>query len=418
MAMTLAEKIIAQAAGRERVAPDDIVTCRVDLLMMHDLQGPRRVGPMLEKLGAAVWDTSRVVVVADHNAPAIDTHTAGILNLTRRWVKANGIQHFYDMQGISHVLLLERGHLKPGMFAVGGDSHSPTGGAVGAFMIGVGSTEICGVLATGEIWVRVPQSIRMEWRGKLARGVTAKDMVLKQCARIPMEDFDYRVIEYHGEAITALPMEERATLCNMSPELGAKTSLVPPDETTTRYVGTGAGDVRRWHGDTDARYEQQFTFDGGALSPQVAAPSSPAHAANVADYGNVTIGQAYIGACTGAKLSDLQMAADVVRGRKVAPGVRFLVAPASQQTTTQAARDGTLATLTEAGAILLPTGCGACAGMGAGTLADGEVCISSTARNYKGRMGEYSSEVYLGSPYTVAAAAVAGKIVDPREMLS
>ncbi|MSP96781.1 MAG: homoaconitate hydratase family protein [Betaproteobacteria bacterium] len=420
MPPTLAEKIIAHAAGRASVAPDEIVTCRVDLVMMHDLQGPRRVGPMLEKLGASIWDTDRVVVVSDHNAPAIDADTAGILDLTRKWCQAYGIKHFYDMQGISHILLPERGHLRPGMFVVGGDSHSPTGGAVGAFVMGAGSTEVCGVLVTGEVWVRVPQSIRIDWRGRLRHGVTSKDMVLKLCATVPMEAFDYRFIEHRGDAIRALPMGERLTLCNMSPELGAKTSVIAPDGITVQYlasVGVQVDDADRWQSDPNARYERSLDFDAAVLEPQIAAPSSPANSADVNDYSNVDIHQAYIGACTGAKLSDLQQAAEVMRGRRVAAGVRFLIAPASQQTTVAAARDGTLATLTEAGAILLPTGCGACAGMGAGTLAPGEVCISSTARNYKGRMGDYTSEVYLGSAYSVAAAAVAGRIADPRKFL-
>ena len=417
---TLAQKLIARAAGASHVDPDEIVTCKVDLVMMHDLQGPRRVGPMLEKLGARIWDLDRVVVVSDHHAPAIDLDSAGILDFTRKWAAKTGIKHFYDMQGISHVLLPERGHLRPGMFVVGGDSHSPTGGAVGAFVIGGGSTEICGVLVTGEIWVRVPQSIRIDWQGKLRRGVAAKDMVLMQCALLPMESYDYRVIEYCGTAIGALSMDERFTLTNMSPELGAKTSLIPPDEVTLQFLqeaGVGVSDADRWQSDPDAYYERRLTLDACALDPQISAPGRPSNAAPVSNYGKVPIQQAYIGACTGAKLSDLRMAAEVVRGRRVAQGTRFLVAPASTRITAQAARDGTLATLTEAGAILLPTGCGACAGMGAGTLAPGERCISSTARNYTGRMGDYTSEVYLGSAYAVAAAAVAGRIIDPREFL-
>ncbi len=421
MPLTLAEKLIARAAGLERVEPDAIVTCRVDLLMMHDLQGPRRVGPMLEKLGAKVWDVSKVVVVSDHNAPAIDTETANILSLTRQWAKSHGIERFYDMQGISHVVLAERGHVRPGMFMVGGDSHSPTAGAFGAFVIAGGSTEVCGVLVTGEIWVRVPKSLLFDWSGRLARGVTAKDMVLKMCATLPMEAYDYRVVEHRGAAIRALPMEERLTLCNMSPELGAKTSLIAPDEVTVRHLakaGVQVEDADRWQSDADADYERAFEFDAAALDPQIAAPSSPSNAAAASDYPNVPIHQAYIGACTGAKLSDLHMAAEVMQGRRVASGVRLLIAPASQRTTAAAAADGTLATLTAAGAILLPTGCGACAGLGAGTLGAGEVCISSTARNYQGRMGDYTSQVYLGSAYSVAAAAAAGRIVDPREFLS
>ncbi len=389
--------------------------------MMHDLQGPRIVGPMLERLGAPIWDVNRVVVVSDHNAPAIDADSAAILDLTRKWVKAKGLPHFYDMQGICHTILPERGHLKPGMFVVGGDSHSPTGGAVGAFVIGIGSTEVCGVLVTGEIWVRVPQSILVTWNGELPAGVTGKDMALKMCATLPMRACDYRVIEHAGTAIRKMSMGNRFTLCNMSPEMGAKTQIIAPDETTVEYlkqVGVETAEVNAWQSDPDATYERRLEFDAGALNPQVAAPHSPANASDVANHAGVKVDQAYIGACTGAKLSDLQMAAEIVRGRRVADGVRFLIAPASQRITAEAARDGTLATLTEAGAILLPTGCGGCAGMGAGTVAAGEVCISSTARNYQGRMGDYSAKVYLGSPYTVAAAAVTGHVVDPREFLS
>jgi 3-isopropylmalate/(R)-2-methylmalate dehydratase large subunit len=419
---SLMQKLIARAAGSASVEPDQIVTCKVDLVMMHDLQGPRRVGPMLEKLGAPIWNLDRVVVVSDHHAPAIDLGSAGILDLTRKWVQKNGIKHFYDMQGISHILLPERGHLRPGMFVVGGDSHSPTGGAIGAFVIGAGSTEVCGVLVTGEIWIRVPQSILIKCDGAMHHGVTAKDIMLKLCSLLPMEQCDYRVIEYQGDAIHALPMGERLTLCNMSPEIGAKTSLIAPDEITVQYlksVGASIDSeyVGRWQSDDDASYERTLELDTAALKPQISAPGSPSNAADISDYANVTINQAYIGACTGAKLSDLHMAAEIVRGRSVALGVRFLIAPASTRITAEAARDGTLAALTEAGAILLPTGCGACAGMGAGTLAAGEVCITSTARNYTGRMGDNTSEVYLGSAYSVAAAAVTGKITDPQELL-
>lgn len=419
--MTLAEKIIARAAGKTTVRPGEIVTCQVDLAMMHDLQGPRIVGPMLERLGAPIWDVNRVVVVSDHNAPAIDADSAAILDLTRKWVKARGLPNFYDMQGICHVVLPERGHLKPGMFVVGGDSHSPTGGAVGAFVIGIGSTEMCGVLVTGEIWVRVPQTIRVTWNGALPAGVTGKDMALKLCATLPMRACDYRVIEHAGSAIRRLSMGNRFTLCNMAPEIGAKTQLIAPDETTAAYlaeVGAGAVEAGALQSDQDAACERTLEFAAGCLAPQVAAPHSPANASDVANHAGIKIDQAYIGACTGAKLSDLHMAAEVLSGRRVAQGVRLLVAPASQRVTQEAARDGTLATLTAAGAILLPTGCGGCAGMGAGTVAAGEVCISSTARNYQGRMGDYSARVYLGSPYTVAAAAVTGHIVDPRELLA
>lgn len=421
MGMTLAEKIIARAAGREVVWPGEIVTCRVDLAMMHDSGGPRRVKPMLERLGVGVWDPSRVVVVTDHYVPAVDGESAAILDLTRKWVKSAGVERFYDMQGICHVVLPERGHLRPGLFAVGGDSHSPTAGAWGCFMFGVGATDMAGVLATGAIWVKVPETHLVRWSGRLGDGLAAKDIMLSLCRDIGLGTVRYGVVQYAGEAVRALPMSERMVLTNMAAELGGQTGLIEPDAVTVaalREIGVDAPDALDWTGDADARYARVRDFDASALEPQVAAPHTPENSAPAASYPDVAIDQCYIGACTGAKLSDLHMAAAILTGRKVSRTTRLLVAPASTRITAQAAADGTLAALTEAGAILLPSGCGACAGYGAGVLAEGEACLSSTARNFKGRMGAASSLVYLGSPYTVAASAVTGRITDPRALLA
>ena len=421
MGATLAEKIIARAAGRGRVAPGEVVTCAVDLAMIHDSGGPRRVQPILDRLGAGLWDAGRVVLVSDHYVPAVDADSAAILDLTRRWAKARKLAHFHDMQGICHVVLPERGHLRPGMFAVGGDSHSPTGGAFGAFMFGVGATDMAGILATGETWLRVPGTIAIRIEGAPAPGVSAKDINLHLCARLGLGGARYQAVEYSGATVAALDMEERMTLANMSAELGAMTGLIAPDATTAAHVaaaGGDPGDWRRWQGDADAEYLETHEVDAARLAPQVAAPHSPANAGPVGAAAGQRIDQAYIGACTGAKLGDLRMAAAVLKGRRVAPGTRLLLAPASTRITAAAAADGTLAALTEAGAILLPSGCGACAGYGAGILADGEVCIASTARNFRGRMGAAGSEVWLASPYTVAASAVAGRIADPRAMLA
>lgn len=421
MGNTIAEKIIARAAGRDTVSPGEIVTCQVDLAMIHDSGGPRRVQPILERLGVGVWDPDKVVLISDHYVPAVDPESARILDLTRKFAADQKLPHFYDMQGICHIVLPERGHLKPGMFVVGGDSHSPTGGAFGCFMFGIGATDMAGVLASGETWVRVPETIRIEVVGGLPLAVSAKDVMLALCARLGMDGGDYQVIEYSGDTIDALPMAERMTLCNMAAELGAQTGIIAGDETTAEFIrkaGGEPGNAIVWQNDADADVRESHRIDVAELGPQVAAPHSPANAGPVADTAGVRIDQAYIGACTGAKLIDLRMAADVLKGRKVASGVRLLIAPASQRDFASAAADGTLAILTEAGAIMMPSGCGACAGYGAGVLADREVCIASTARNFKGRMGAPSSDVYLGNPYTVAAAAVAGEIRDPREFLS
>ena len=420
MAETLVQKIIANAAGKSLVLPGEIVTCRVDLAMMHDSGGPRRVKPILEKLGIGVWDPEKVILISDHYVPAFDAESAEILSLTRKFAAEQNLPYFYDMQGICHVVLPERGHLKPGMFVVGGDSHSPTGGAFGCFMFGVGATDMAGVLATGKTWIRVPETIRIDVCGKLPLGVSAKDVMLSLCARLGMDGGKYQVIEYAGDTVRDFPVAERMTLCNMAAELGAQAGIIAADQITNKFlfdIGISPENTNRWQGDSNAKFLDHHRIDVETLEPQVAVPHSPANAVNVKEVAGTKIDQAYIGACTGAKLSDLQMAAAILKGKIVNGNVRLLVAPASQRDMAKAAADGTLATLTEAGAILQASGCGACAGYGAGVLAPEEVCIASTARNFEGRMGASSSKVYLGNPYTVAAAAVTGQICDPRTLL-
>lgn len=433
MAETLAEKIIARAANRKKVCPGEIVTCNVDLAMMHDSGGPRRIKPILERLHAKVWDADKVVLVSDHYAPAVDAESAAILSLTRKWAVENGIKNFYDQQGICHVILPERGHLLPGMFVVGGDSHSPTGGAFGCFMFGVGATDMASILITGKTWIKVPNTIRIEITGTpgddsvIADGVSAKDIILYLCSRLGVGGAEYQVIEYTGDIISHLSISERMTLTNMTAELGAQTGLIAADETTFNYIRqTGRKQERQvrvdnnsaLQSDDDAYFSATHKVNVAELVPYVAMPDSPDNAVTIEKVSGVQIQQAYIGACTGAKLEDLQMAARVLKNNTVAKGIRLLIAPASIQTTAAAAADGTLKILTESGAILMPSGCGACAGYGAGILAEGEVCISSTARNFKGRMGHPTSKVYLGSPYTVAASAIVGHITDPRKFLN
>ena len=412
-AQTLAQKLVAKAAGRSTVTPGEIVTCKVDLAMMHDSGGPRRVKPMLERLGAKLWDPSKVVVITDHYVPEFDEQSRKILKIARDWVKEAGVANFYDNQGICHVVLPERGHLRPGMFAIGGDSHSPTGGAFAAYMFGVGATELLGVLVTGEIWLKAPHTIAMDFSGKFAAGVCAKDVMLHLIGKFGMDGGQYQAVEYRGEAIRALPMQERMTLCNMAADLGAQTGLVASDAVTKEYLGF---DVETWTGDEKANYLEEHKFKAAELAPQVAAPHSPANTRDVKAFETTEINLAYIGACTGAKLEDLRMAARVLKNRK--SRVKLLVAPASLRDQQTAEKEGTLKVLMDAGAELLPISCGACAGYGGALFGDDVVAISSTARNFKGRMGSTKAQVYLGSPYTVAASAVAGHIADPREMLA
>ncbi|GAB1578068.1 3-isopropylmalate dehydratase large subunit [Bordetella petrii] len=418
-AQTLAQKLLAAAAGRAAVRVGDIVTCKVDLAMFHDSSGPRRLKPMLEELGTGLWDRSKVVLVMDHYVPEADEESRRIVRIARDWAREQALPHVYDSVGICHVVVPEHGHLRPGMFCVGGDSHSPTGGAFGAYMFGVGSTEMLGVVASGEIWMRVPETLMMRWNGRLPDGVTAKDMMLHMIGRYGMNGGRYQAVEFCGEAVRALSMQERMTLSNMSAELGAQAGLVAPDATTARYlreVGVAAVDTARWQSDPDAA-AQWHDFDAAALAPQVAAPHSPANAADVQVHAGTPVQVAYIGACTGAKLDDLRAAARVLRDRRVASGVSLMVAPASRRDQAAAAAEGVLSALQQAGATLLPTSCGACSGYG-GSIPEGANVVSTTARNFKGRMGAASARVYLASPYTVAAAALAGRIADPREVLA
>lgn len=418
--MTLARKIVAQAAGRDHVSAGEVVTCAVDLAMIHDSGGPRRVKPILERLGVGVWNPDRVVVATDHFVPVFDAETRRIQNLTRDWVKAQAIRAYYEEQGICHVVTPERGHIRPGMFCVGGDSHSPTGGAFGAYMFGIGATEMAGVLATGEIWIKVPETILIEWTGRLGEGVMAKDIMLFLCGQMGMDGGRYQAVQYAGAAISALAMPERMTLANMTAELGGQTGLIAADEVTAAWLaghGAAEAEIEPWHYDPAAKAEERHVFDASALTPQIAAPHSPANSAGVAEFADVTPSIAYIGACTGAKLEDLRAAARVIGTRGLAKGVELLVAPASVRETEIARAEGVMQAFEEAGARILPSACGICAGYGEERLAAGTVCISSTARNFKGRMGDPTSQVYLGSPLSVAAAAVAGRIIDPREML-
>jgi 3-isopropylmalate/(R)-2-methylmalate dehydratase large subunit len=411
MRQTLAQKLVARAAGRAEVTPGEIVTCKVDLAMVHDSSGPRRLKPMLERLGAKVWDPAKVVVITDHYLPEHDDESRKILRIAREWVRATGVDNFYDAQGICHVVLPERGHLRPGMFAVGGDSHSPTGGAFATYMFGIGATEMLGVMVTGEIWLKVPHTIAMHFDGALATGVSAKDVMLFLIGRLGMDGGQYQAVEYRGSAIRALPMQERMTLCNMTAELGGQTGLIASDEITREYLRR---DIEIWESDADAPVLAGHRFDASALEPQVAAPHSPANTRAVSDFDS-PVDIAYIGACTGAKLADLRMAAKVLKGRKAR--AKLIVAPASRRDQQAAEREGTLKVLLDAGAELLANSCGMCAGYGEHQLGENTVAISTTARNFKGRMGAASAQVYLASPYTVAASAITGRITDPRGLL-
>jgi 3-isopropylmalate/(R)-2-methylmalate dehydratase large subunit len=377
---------------------------------------------MLAEIGAQIWDRNKVVLVLDHYVPATDADSEKIIRITRDVAKEWQLPHVIDSEGICHVVLPERGHLKPGFFCVGGDSHSPTGGAFGTYMFGIGATEMLGVVATGEIWVQVPQTLRMIWQGTLQKGVCAKDMMLHMIGKFGMNGGNYQAVEFAGETVRGLGMQERMTLSNMSAEMGAQVGLIAADSTTREYlksVGVSQVVIEQCdYFETDDNADcQRFEFDASLLSPQVAAPHSPENTKAVMAFSHIKPSVAYIGACTGAKLADLRAAAEVLKGRKVAAGVQLMVAPASARDQAQATREGVMQILTDAGASVLPNACGACAGYG-GTFEEGSTVISSTARNFQGRMGPASVQVYLASPATVAASALTGHIADVREVLA
>ncbi|MBO6948639.1 MAG: 3-isopropylmalate dehydratase large subunit [Rhodospirillales bacterium] len=420
MAQTLAEKIIAKAAGVGSVKPGEIVTCKVDLAMMHDSAGPRMAGRKLDELGVPIWDLDKLVVITDHYINDDNPEHQGVQKHAHEWIKSHGIKHFINEQGICHIVLPEGGHVKPGMFIVGGDSHSVTGGAFGTFMVGIGATEMTGVLATGEIWVRVPETVKIDVTGTLKPGVAAKDVILKLCGDHGIMGFNYQALEYAGTAVSAMSVEERMTLANMAAELGAKAGYCVPDEKTdailTKWGATDV-DIATWQSDEDANFVKTVTIDGDALVPQVAAPSSPENAAPIDAHAGTKLDQAYLGACTGAKLDDLRMAAKVLKGRKIQSGFKFMISPSSLSMQEEARADGTLQIIEDAGGVILPMGCSGCIGIGPSRLEENAVGISSTNRNFVGRAGPKSSKLFLASPYTVAASAIKGAIADPREFL-
>ena len=340
MAQTLVQKIIARAAGRDSVRAGEIVTCKVDLALLLDSGGPRRIWPRLKELGVGVWDPDKIVLMTDHFVPAVDPQSAAILKLTREFAAEFGIEKFFDMEGIGHVVLAEQGLLQPGMFCVGGDSHSTNGGAFGCYMAGFGAIEMTGVTVTGEIWLQVPETIRVNWEGEFQKGVAAKDLSLHLCRELGMGNA-FRAVEFGGSTVANMAMPERMVLTNMATELGAETGLVAPDETTLKAIRAAgvepAADALEWRGDAEASYLAEHEFDASTLTPQVAAPHRPSNSGPADDYCNVHIDQAYIGACVGAKLSDLHMVAKVLEGRKVARSTRLLVAPSSKRTMAEAA---------------------------------------------------------------------------------
>jgi 3-isopropylmalate/(R)-2-methylmalate dehydratase large subunit len=416
---SLSEKILARAAGVPEASSGDILWVDVDRAMMDDILGPRvEIAEGLKEFGDSVWDAEKVVVISDHYTPPASISQAEIVKFTRDWAKSHGIGNYFEFVGPCHQIMAENGFVKPGSVVLGTDSHTCMGGAFGAFATGVGSTEMLGILVTGRTWLRVPETIRVEWSGGLPAGVMAKDVSLKTIGEIGHAGATYKAIEYVGDTRDGLPMDERLAVTNMAVEMGAKVGLMRCDDKTREYLAARGIDTDEdsvMESDADAEYCETFDFDAASLSPMISCPHEVDNVAGVSEIAGTPIDQAYLGSCTGGRLSDLRAAAALVKGRSVAAGVRFLVSPASRSVWEAADADGTLATLAAAGGVILAPTCGVCVGLHSGLLAAGEVCISSSNRNFIGRMGSKDAGIYLGSPLSVAASAIEGRIADPRE---
>lgn len=426
MAMTMVEKILAQATGRGSTQAGDVVEPRVDLAMSHE-----NAALVLNQfheiyqgtgLDARVWDPQKIAIIFDHRVPAESSKTATNQKKVREFVGKQGITKFHDIRGdeggICHQILPENGYVRPGTVVVGTDSHTTSHGALGAFAFGIGATEMASVWALGSVLnVEVPATIKVLVHGEFRRNVLPKDLILYLIGQLTAEGANFKVIEFHGEAIARMPTSGRLTICNMSVEAGATSGIVPPDTETLRYLKDVAGveeDPSLFGPDPDAVYERIVEIDASTLVPQIACPHTVDNVRTVDAIAGTAVQQIVIGSCTNGRLDDIAIAAEILQGKKVARGVRMLVFPASGRIFREAMKAGYLMTLMDAGAVIANSGCGPCLGVHQGALGNGEVALSTTNRNFKGRMGNPNSEVYLCSPAVASASALTGVITDPR----
>ena len=419
MGMTLTEKIIAAHAGREVVKPGEFVYAGVDVALGNDITAPMAINEFEAAGIGKVFDPERIALIPDHFTPNKDIKSAEQSRQMRAFARKHRIRHYYEVGrcGIEHAFLPEQGIVVPGDLVIGADSHTCTYGALGAFATGVGSTDLAACMATGKVWLRVPETMRFRFTGTLPRWVSGKDLILYTIGRIGVDGARYRAMEFCGEAVTALNMDERLTLCNMAIEAGGKNGIVAPDVTTEAYErGRALRDPLMVQSDADAEYARTFEWDVSSLSPQVALPYLPENAKPVEACGDITIDQVVIGACTNGRMTDLRQAAEILKGRKAAPGVRVIVIPATQNIYMQAVKEGLVEIFIEAEAVVSTPTCGPCLGGHMGVLAAGERALATTNRNFVGRMGHPKSEVYLCGPAVAAASAVTGRITHPEEL--
>lgn len=399
-------------------SPGDIIVAPIHACMAHDGTAPLAIRAFREMGAKKVWDPKRVALVIDHIAPSSSEGTSELHIMMRWFASEHGIRLFDVGEGICHQLMPEKGYVVPGRVLVGADSHTCTYGAFGAFSTGIGSTELASVLVSGKLWFKVPESIKVKITGRLQRGVSAKDVILKVLGTIGSDGATYKAIEFVGDTVSDMSVSGRMTMCNMVVEMGAKNGIVEPDDKVREFLKGRTADKGVYlKSDPDAKYSKEIDISVSKLEPQIACPSSVDNVSSVGKVAGVGIQQAFLGSCTNGRLEDLEVAAKILKGRKVKEGVRMVVIPASREVYSQALQKGLMEVLIRAGASIFGPGCGPCPGGHLGILGSGEVCVSTSNRNFVGRMGSKESKLYLASPATIAASAVTGEITDPRKFM-
>lgn len=415
MGQTIIEKIISHNAGKESVKPGDLVTVAADRVMIHDIFIPFVADKFTEMGFSKVWDTEKIVLIYDHLVPASQIDDTRHFKIGDAFVQKYGLVHIHRSDGICHQLMTEAGYVRPGDIVFGTDSHTTTYGCVGAFSTGIGYTEMASILGTGSMWVRVPETIRIEIDGTLKKGVTPKDMILRLIGDLGADGATYQALEFAGSCIQSMSVAGRMTIANMAVEAGAKCALFTPDELTEKYLDIELTEEEKaLKGDEDAAYARIIKYQAEDFEPVMACPSRVDDIKPVKELLDIPIDQVFLGSCTNGRLEDLEAAAQVLKGRKVAPFVKLIVTPASRKVYEEADRNGTLKILAEAGAVITHPGCGLCCGRTGGILSDGERVVATNNRNFLGRMGTSKVEIYLASPVTAASCAVAGRIVMPQ----
>lgn len=419
MGMTITEKILAAHAGLDHVEPGQLINARVDVALANDITGPLAIQEF-EKLGLErVYDREKVVLVPDHFVPNKDIKSAEQAKILKDFARKQELVNYFEVgrMGIEHCLLPEAGLVLPGDLVIGADSHTCTYGALGAFATGVGSTDLAAAMATGEVWFKVPETIKFVYHGELPPWVGGKDLILHTIGDIGVDGARYMAMEFTGEAIDRLPMDGRFTMANMAIEAGGKNGIVAPDDTTIQYISSRAGrPYQVYRSDPDARYARVIEYDASKLEPQVSFPHLPENARPISQVGDVAIDQVVIGSCTNGRIDDLRQAAGLLKGKKVHQHVRLIVIPGTQAIYLQAIKEGLVETFIQAGGVVSTPTCGPCLGGYMGILAKGERCVATTNRNFVGRMGHPGSEVYLAGPAVAAASAIMGRIAGPREV--